>query len=109
VQKHDTVGLACRYRPHSPDIRRVVLGDGDGVDLVEVARMIDKRQYDAICARLQGMASEAEMKRQYAALQCQVEHEYRYQGERAGLLKALDLLQGRACEIPKEGGDNGGE
>jgi len=71
--------------------------------------MIDKRQYDAICARLQGMASEAEMKRQYAALQCQVEHEYRYQGERAGLLKALDLLQGRACEISKEGGDNGGE
>jgi hypothetical protein len=39
------------------------------------------------------MASECEMKRQYSAVMGDMCKEYRYQGERAGLLKALDLLQ----------------
>jgi hypothetical protein len=55
--------------------------------------MITKQEYDTILARLNGMASECEMKRQWAALEGKIPQEYRYQGERAGLLKALDLLQ----------------
>jgi hypothetical protein len=63
--------------------------------------MITEQQYHVICARLNGMASEAEMKRQFSAAHGHLSHEYSYQGERRGLLKALDLLTGRACEIPQ--------
>jgi hypothetical protein len=68
--------------------------------------MIDKQQYEVIVARLNGMASEAEMKRVHADLLDNTAQERRYYGEQQGLLKALDLLQhnghGEAPSTKKE-------
>jgi hypothetical protein len=64
--------------------------------------MMTTGQVNTIIARLRGMECEAEMKRQYAALKGNMQYEYRYQGERAGLLKALDLLQGKKPPVPCE-------
>jgi hypothetical protein len=55
--------------------------------------MINKREFDVIVSRLRGMAAEAEIKRAFAVVHGSIPQEFRYQGERAGLLKALDLLE----------------
>ncbi|HSP30949.1 MAG TPA: hypothetical protein VLO13_02920 [Halomonas sp.] len=59
--------------------------------------MITEQQYNVIVARLRGLASEAEMKRIFAKEKCSIPMEYRMQGERVGLLKALDLLTCRGA------------
>jgi hypothetical protein len=68
--------------------------------------MITEAELPGAIARLRGMAAEAEMKRQWAASMCSIPKEYLYQGERKGLLEALDLLQhnghGEAPSTKKE-------
>lgn len=55
-----------------------------------------KNDIGTVIARLKGLATEAEIKWMLAKTHGEIAHQYRAQGEQAGLLRAVDMLTG--CE-----------